>query len=177
MNFKLPKKYKLYNREISWLSFNARVLQEAENPDVPLLERLKFLGIFSSNLDEFFRVRVASLRRAVALKITLPHYEEKPEKVLNHIQEVVLVQQIRFEAIFKTLVEELEKERVFLINETGLTEEQGQFVKNYFRETVRPALVPIMLNQVDEIPELKGHAIYQAVTMSKKHRKHHDYAL
>lgn len=174
---KLPKEYKFINREIGWLAFNARVLQEAESPSVPLLERLKFLGIFSSNLDEFFRIRVATLRRNAKLKIPSLYRDEKPEKVLNQIQDIVLKQQNRFEEIFKQLTQELETEGVFLINETLLNVEQAEFVKNYFSEVVRPALVPIMLNQVNEIPELKGHAIYQAVTMTKRTRKKTDYAL
>ncbi len=174
---KLPKGYKLINREIGWLAFNARVLQEAESANVPLLERLKFLGIFSSNLDEFFRVRVATLRRSAKLKIPALHQDEKPEKTLNQIQDVVLKQQNQFEEIFKKLTHELEKEGVFLINETLLTPHQSQFVKNYFSEVVRPALVPIMLNQLSDVPELKGHAIYQAVTMTRGSRKKTDYAL
>ncbi len=174
---KLPKHYKLINREVSWLSFNARVLQEAEDPTVPLLERLKFLGIFSSNLDEFFRVRVASLRRSATLGLTPPYPSEKPEKVLTQIQDIVLAQQTRFEQIFQSLVTELDQHRIHLINETKLTQPQIQFVKAYFARVVRPTLVPIMLNQIDQMPELKGHAIYQAVSMTKGNRRKVNYAL
>jgi len=174
---RFPKEYKLINREIGWLAFNGRVLQEAEDPSVPLLERIKFLGIFSSNLDEFFRVRVASLRRRAKLRIPAVFPDEKPEKILNQIQDIVLNQQARFEDIFRSLTDELETENVHLINETRLTVEQSHFVRDYFSRVVRPVLVPIMLDQVVELPELKGHAIYQAVTMSKKNRKKMEYAL
>src|SRR5437879_4088544 len=89
-------KRKTIARDISWLSFNARVLQEAADPTVPLRERIKFLGIFSNNLDEFFRVRVATLRRMMLVGKKNMHMEQAPGKILDEIQQVVLDQQSEF---------------------------------------------------------------------------------
>ncbi len=156
------------NKEISWLSFNSRVLQEAADPGVPLIERLKYLAIFSSNLDEFFRVRVATLRR-------LSYLGKKSRKIIGHdardvlseIQDIVLEQHKEFDNIYLEILAELAKEKIFIINEQQLNEEQGEFVKEYFHYNVRPKLVPIMLDQIDEMPDLHDHYIYLAVTLSK----------
>ncbi|HZG00265.1 MAG TPA: polyphosphate kinase 1, partial [Chitinophagales bacterium] len=164
---------KLHNRELSWLSFNARVLQEAEDPSVPLLERLRFLGIFSSNLDEFFRVRVATLRRMTALgskakKIIGDH----PKQILARIYENVVDQQRKFESIYAGLIDELEVHNVYIVDETEITEEQGRFVSDYFHREVRPALVPVMIDSVDEFPYLKDRAIYLTVLLVDSTGKH-----
>lgn len=162
---------KLVNREISWLSFNERVLQEAADPTVPVIERLRFLGIFSNNLDEFFRVRIATLKRLVIVgkkaKATI-HY--KPKKILAEVQQKVLQQSKLFEKIFKEVQRELRKHKVFIINEKQLSAKQKEFVKNYFNELVRPALVPIMINQVKTFPYLKDKTIYLAIKLSSKDR-------
>ncbi|HUM46013.1 MAG TPA: polyphosphate kinase 1 [Chitinophagales bacterium] len=164
---------RLINRELSWLSFNERVLQEAQDPGVPLLERLRFLGIFSSNLDEFFRVRVASLKRMTTLgKKAKKTIGESPKKVLAEIFDRVITMQNRFNFIYQQLVHELELENVFILNEMHLTPELGAFVRNYFQQEVRAALVPIMVDAIEEFPYLKDHAIYLAVLLSDSRQEH-----
>ena len=129
----MSKQVKFINREISWLSFNGRVLQEAADPGVPVIERLRFLGIFSNNLDEFFRVRIATLKRLVVLgkkaKATI-HF--KPKKILGEVQKVVLSQSRLFEKTYSDILLELRKHRIFIINENQLSGAQKDFVKNYF---------------------------------------------
>ncbi|MCB1699177.1 MAG: polyphosphate kinase 1, partial [Halioglobus sp.] len=116
---KLPP---LVNREISWLSFNRRVLQEAEDSTVPVIERMRFLGIFSNNLDEFFRVRVATVRRMVTLGKTDKDYVgPKPKKLLSEIQKVVLSLQERFGQIYNQLLVELKNDHIFKIKKKDLT--------------------------------------------------------
>jgi len=160
---------KIIPRDLSWLSFNARVLQEAEDQTVPLVERFKFLGIFSSNLDEFFRVRVASLKRYEALNPTdRKTYGMTPKQILKLIQDKVIELNDKFEEIYLELERQLESEKIFIINEAELNEEQGNFVRNYFREKVRPTLVPVMLDTSPEFPMLKDKNIYLAIKLSKK---------
>src|SRR5690348_7613341 len=115
-------KRKTIPRDVSWLAFNARVLQEAGDPSVPLRERVKFLGIFSNNLDEFFRVRVATLKRMVELgtKAKNMHLEQSPGKILEEIQEMVLEQQAVFNQTWEQIRRELEKEKIFLVTEKKL---------------------------------------------------------
>ncbi|NJO70177.1 MAG: hypothetical protein HC830_13635 [Bacteroidetes bacterium] len=143
----------ILNRELSWLSFNERVLQEAGDKTNPLIERLKFLGIFSNNLDEFFKVRVATIKRMVDLKVdSKVTLGVKPKKLLQQIQERVVQLQQNSQSIFKVILNELEKENIFIINETQLNETQTEFVKIYFEEKVLPALSPIMLGNLDDMP-------------------------
>src|SRR4030095_1509764 len=132
-------KRKTIPRDISWLSFNARVLQEAGDPTVPLRERVKFLGIFSNNTDEFFRVRVATLKRMVEMdgKVKNMHLEEAPDKILFEIQQIVLPQQADFADIWEDVRQELEKENIHLITEKKLNREQQRYVQTYFEEEVR----------------------------------------
>ncbi|MBL0310268.1 MAG: polyphosphate kinase 1 [Bacteroidetes bacterium] len=167
----MPKNGKFINREISWLSFNGRVLQEAADPSVPLIERLRFLGIFSSNQDEFFRVRIATLKRLLVLgkkaKETL-HFKSK--KIMQEVNSIVLRQSKQFETIYAAIQQELKKHHIFIITEKQLTKAQGQFVKAYFNEHVRPALVPIMINQVKVFPYLKDKSIYLAVRLSVQNK-------
>src|SRR5258708_1854147 len=132
----MAQKYKIIPRDISWLSFNARVLQEAADPTVPLNERIRFLGIFSNNLDEFFRVRVAALKRMVEFgnkkdKINM-HLESNPEKILEDIQMLVLNQQSEFNHIWEGIFEELKKEKIFIVTERQLNKEQQDFVRQYY---------------------------------------------
>jgi polyphosphate kinase len=160
-------KTKYINREISWLSFNQRVLQEAADESVPLLERIKFLGIYSSNLDEFYRVRVATHTRMMNAGIRKVMGGESPKKVLNQIQKVVLKLRDQFDDIFNDVLQKLEKENVFMINESQLNNEQTAFVQKYFEEEVRPKLAPIILDEKRKFPYLQNQIIYLAIHLSK----------
>ena len=163
------KTKKYINREISWLSFNARVLQEAEDPSVPLIERMKFLGIFSSNLDEFFRVRVGSLQRMIDAGVKAKaQFGSKPKKIFNEVQKRVIPVRKRFDKVFNVLLQELEQKKIFIINEKELTENQEKFVQNYFSHEVRPRLIPIMLDILPEFPYLKNQIIYLAIYLERE---------
>ncbi len=158
------------NREISWLSFNARVLQEAADPNVPLVERLKFIGIFSSNLEEFFRVRVAQLQRMVDAGIDVNKlvYGGSPKKILKQIHEVVVEQRASFDRVFAEVRTALEKENIYLIDEAQMLPEHHEFVQRYFDESVRPFLVPVILDSNNDFPSLKNGVIYLAVRLEAK---------
>lgn len=158
----------IINRELSWLSFNERVLQEAEDKSVPLIERLKFLGIFSNNLDEFFRVRVATIARLVDFqKQAKQNMGLNPAKLLDGIQDKIELLQKRFNQTFQVIQKELEKEKIFIINEQQLDKEQGLFVKNYFQEKVRLEIFPIMIDKHKSFPILQDSSIYLAVRIFK----------
>jgi len=160
---------KFTNREISWLSFNERVLQEAEDPETPLFERIRFIGIFSNNLDEFFRVRVATVRRMVDLGEDEENLlgEMTPTELHNKIQEIVRAQQQKVDVIMTDIIKELEENNIFLINENQLSESQGVFVKKYFYDKVLPNLVPIMLGK-NKFPYLRDRSVYLAVKLYQK---------
>ena len=161
-------KNRIIPRDISWLSFNARVLQEANDPTVPLKSRIRFLGIFSNNLDEFFRVRVATLRRMTLLGKKNMHLEENPQKILDDIQIIVLQQQNEFNRIWDGILEELENEKIFIVNEEQLNNEQRAFVKKYFEEEVRSNVIPLLVESIPQFPYLREKSIYLGVVMRKK---------
>jgi len=158
--------YPFHDREISWLSFNERVLQEAEDTSVPLIERLRFLGIFSNNLDEFYRVRVPTVQKMSAYgKKAIPVLGFDPKDTLQEISKVNLRLQKRFEATYKKLKQELKKENIYFLNEKELDDHQCDLITSYFIKTVQPALVPVMLSEDRELPELNGNAIYLAIKL------------
>ena len=162
-------KKKIIIRDISWLSFNNRVLQEAADDTVPLLERIKFLGIFSNNLDEFFRVRVAALQRMAELgNKAKMHLEINPESILEDIQEIVLNQQREFDRIWNEILRELKKQKIFLLKDTQLNKTQQQFVLNYFNDEVRGNVIPLIIESIHSFPFLNDKSIYLACTLSKK---------
>ena len=167
----MDSKPKTIFRDISWLSFNARVLQEAADPSVPLRERLRFLGIFSNNLDEFFRVRVATLKRMVEFrakaKATM-HLEAEPQKILDEIQMTVLNQQSEFNRIWEDMQEELRKEKIFLVTEKELNPDQQEFVPRYYDEEVSQSVIPLMIESIPDFPYLRDKSIYLAVVMWRK---------
>ena len=156
-------------RDISWLSFNSRVLQEAADEAVPLKERIRFLGIFSNNLDEFFRVRVAALKRMLELgNKAKMHLEVDPESILEEIQEKVIIQQAEFERVWKDVVRELNNQKIFLVDDKKLNATQQKFVLEYFNEEVRSYIVPLMIENIHGFPVLNDKSIYLACKLSKK---------
>lgn len=155
------------DREKSWLAFNARVLQEAADEKVPLLDRLRFLGIFSNNLDEFFRVRYAAVRR---LSLAGQTGEKllggiSSQQLLKDITEIVIEQQSESLRILSVIEQELQQENIYIINETEISKEQENFIKDFFIQKVSPELVTIILNDLDEFPLLKDAAGYLAVKL------------
>ena len=150
------------NRELSWLSFNERVLQEAESSSVPLLERIKFLSIFSSNLDEFFRVRVASLRSLLALRRKKRKKKGlDPTALLREIHAVTLAQQERFGRVFREeILPGLHESGIDLIDEQGVDAEQRTFIEDYFAEQVAEHVQPVILRREESPPFLKDHTAY-----------------
>ncbi|MBD0375260.1 MAG: polyphosphate kinase 1, partial [Flavisolibacter sp.] len=162
-------KRKTIPRDISWLSFNARVLQEAADPTVPLRERIRFLGIFSNNLDEFFRVRVATLKRMIQYgNMEKMHLERDPENILEEIQMTVLTQQSEFNRIWEGILEELKAEKIFLVTEKDLNPEQEDFVRRFYDEEISPNIIPLMIESIPEFPNLRDKSLYLAVVMWKK---------
>ncbi len=158
------------NRELSWLQFNARVLQEAEDETVPLIERLRFLGIFSNNLDEFFKVRYATIKRidlaGKNAKSVLGGI--KAGKLLEEITQIVIDQQSESLRVLEKIQHQLREHDIHFINEKQVSEAQQIFIKNYFLSKVSPALVTIILNDLVEAPGLKDSAAYLAVKMVMK---------
>lgn len=155
------------NREISWLWFNERVLQESADKNVPLIERLRFLGIFSNNLDEFFKVRYATVKRIVEAgksgKSVLGG--EKAKDLLEEITNIVIAQQTMSLDVLRKIQLELQEENIFMLQEKDLNAKQQVFVKNYFLENVSPQLMTIILNDLTGFPTLKDTAAYLAVRM------------
>ena len=162
-------KRKIIVRDISWLAFNGRVLQEGGDATVPLRERIRFLGIFSSNLDEFFRVRVATLRRMIEIgsKANM-HLEQTPEKILEDINIIVTNQQNQFNRTWSNIITELKNQKIFLITEKQLNREQQKFVLSYFNESVRSNIVPLMIESIQAFPTLNDKSIYLACKLSTK---------
>ena len=168
------------NREISWLYFNERVLQEAADETVPLIERIRFLSIFSSNLEEFYRVRVATLSRLVNLNDKAKELLGfNPKKVLNEIKNIVVKHERKFETLFQDiLINELAQNKIFILNDTQLNVSRGEFVRNHFRDKILSNLVPIMIDLENPFPELKDRRLYFFVRLSgKENKKSEKYAL
>lgn len=181
---KYPQKVrnKYINRELSWLQFNARVLQEANDKNTPLLERLRFLGIFSNNLDEFFMVRYAAIKRieesGKSGRSILGGISA--QDLLEQITRIVIDQQAHSLEILKAIEKELQKENIFIVDETEITEEQSEFISDYFVRHVSPALMTIMIGELEEFPHLPDSAAYLAVTMVMKEeedKSNYNYAL
>ncbi|MCB0730869.1 MAG: polyphosphate kinase 1 [Ignavibacteriae bacterium] len=166
-------KKKIKNRDLSWLSFNYRVLQEAKDPNVPLFERIKFLAIYSSNLDEFFRVRVAGLRSILNVgKKTQQELNIEPVKILSEISKIVNKHQVELRQIFKTqIIPELSKNNINLIDDSKVTAKQKLFIKRYFEERVVPQIQPILLVKNRIVPFLRNRRLYLAVKLKSLESK------
>lgn len=162
----------LVNREISWLYFNDRVLQEAADKTVPLIERIKFLAIFSSNLDEFYRVRVATINRLT--NVVSRAKEElgyNPKKILNQIKNLVIKQERKFNQLYESIIKELADNKIFILNDKQLNVSRGLFVKEFFRDRILPAIVPIIIDDKQPFPELRDRVIYFLVKLVKEGKK------
>ncbi len=168
---------KFTNREISWLHFNERVLQEAIDTNTPLIERARFLGIYSNNRDEFFRVRVATLRRLQKFEENQEDKESKAGATIEEITNIVNKQEKRFTTAYLRLVKDLQKNNIFILDEHSISEKQGEFVRAFFNENVRPYLFPIMTRSLKNLTSLKDDSFYLAVCLKKDRDEAEDYAL
>ena len=153
-------------KELSWLSFNERVLQEAGDPKVPAIQRVRYLGIFSNNMDEFFRVRVAEVRRLATFSTATE--QERYKKLLGQIQQKVIEQQRRFDRTYLEILAQLRKSRIYLINEKQLDEHQAEFVAQYFNRVIQPELEPVLLSDDYPLPELTEASIYLAIKLESE---------
>ncbi|MBT3684619.1 MAG: polyphosphate kinase 1, partial [Cryomorphaceae bacterium] len=151
------------NRELSWLDFNARVLQEASNKDVPILERLRFIGIFSNNLDEFFQVRYATVKRIADTKPTTINNKDNiaAKKLLDEITSKVINLQAESSLILDSIEKSLKKENIIFINEKEVIESHKEFLKDYFIRKISPALVTVILsnNKLHDFKDNKAFLI------------------
>ena len=150
-------------RELSWLSFNARVLQEAADASVPVIQRLRYLGIFSNNMDEFFRVRVAEVRRLASL--SRAGNRQQYRALLEQIQDRVVELQSEFDHVMQDVLRELRKRKIYMINERQLEPNQAAWVEKFFRTQVLPELEPILLSDSQRMPNLNDESIYLAVDL------------
>ena len=171
--------HKYIDREKSWLAFNARVLQEAADDSVPLLDRLRFLGIFSNNLDEFFRVRFAAIRRLSLSGISGEKYlgGVSAQQLVKEITEIVIEHQAESLNILNEIESQLQKENIYIINENGLDKDQENYLKDFFIQRVSPELVTIILNDLAEFPLLKDTFGYLAVKLVMKKEEEVRYAV
>jgi|694.fasta_scaffold26290_11 polyphosphate kinase len=168
----------LINRELSWLAFNERVLQEAMDPKVPVVERMRFLGIYSNNLDEFFRVRVANIRRIIGVqKKQIAGFSGTPTELYNEIRKTVMKQQLKFESTYQQLLSELEKHSIFHVDDTNCSGTMLAELSNYFNTKLKHAIVPIILEKTTPFPRLKDSSIYLAVRMLSENKKTVKFAL
>ncbi|MFH4831706.1 polyphosphate kinase 1 [Vibrio diabolicus] len=167
---------KLYiEKELSWLSFNERVLQEAADKTVPLIERIRFLGIFSNNLDEFYKVRFADVKRRILISQERGG-SDSPKRLLTKMQSKALKLNEQFDELYSELIREMARRRIFLVNEQQLDESQQKWIAKYFRREVMPHITPLLMkDEIDVLQFLKDEYAYIAVELRKE--EHYQYAL
>ena len=160
------------SKEVSWLSFNARVLQEGSNPEVPLMERVKFLGIYSNNLDEFFRVRVATLQRLIQLGDRWKDFGiPNPRETLKEINRIVSKQAEEFNRAYASALAGLKENGIEIVDNRQVPKELHDYLYSYFRSKVSPHLMPIMLKASAELPQLADVPMYLAVRLEKRRER------
>ncbi len=173
--------YPVLERDLSWLSFNYRVLQEAKDPMVPLFERIKFLAIYSSNLDEFFRVRMANHRNLLRVgKKTKKELHIDSKRIVKDIQRIVNKQQEEFSRIFEEeIIPELHNHRINLLRRLDLNEEQKEYVENFFKDHMLPFVQPVLLVKNKIRPFLNNAALYLTVLLAERNNPDapHKYAI
>jgi polyphosphate kinase len=168
----------LQNRELSWLSFNERVLQEAIDKSNPLLERIRFLGIYSNNLDEFFRVRVANINRMISAGIRkLDGFDGTPAELLRLVFKVIKQQRKLYEATYQRLIGELEEHGVFHVNETNVSNNFKHYLQTYFLTELKQDIVPLILDKKIKFPRLVDKEIYLGIRMFQNEKKKTKFAL
>ncbi|MDN3610823.1 polyphosphate kinase 1 [Vibrio ostreicida] len=167
---------KLYiEKELSWLSFNERVLQEAADKTVPLIERIRFLGIFSNNLDEFYKVRFSDVKRRILINQERG-INDNSKHLLTKMQTKAMRLNERFDELYAELIRDMARRRIFLVNETQLNESQQKWVKKYFSTQVLPHITPLLMrDDIDVLQFLKDEYAYIAVELRKE--DHKQYAL
>lgn len=167
------------NRELSWLDFNKRVLQEAQDPNVPLIERIRFIGIFSNNLDDFYKVRYATVKRIAQMEVKDLSQEEveKAEKLLQKITEKTIALQDESFATIQQITQRLKEEHIYILDENNLDKEHAAFVHNYFNEKVSSSLITVLMDAQTRVPTGKGNNVFLGIRMEQANKKQPLYAL
>ncbi len=172
------KKYTFKNRELSWLDFNERVLQEAADITVPLIERLRFIGIFSNNLDEFYKVRYATVKRLALSKEKVKKFYkgENAKDLLNLITERAIELQNRSNLILDFILKDLEKENIFIVDEEAIPKDSISYIESFFLDKIQPKLKIVLLNEKDDFPQLSESSCFLIIKVESKN-KNLNYAI